>query len=144
MKMRVARVLMAVASISALTVGCSTVMEAERPSATNLSQFGTGERRVDVVARIGAPTGKVDDGGLSCDIYKLHTKGTNAAGKTGIIVTEAAADVFTLGLAEVVLTPAQAASRAGLHTVLFCYNAGETLQQIKDSGVERPLASKHT
>ena len=132
-------------ALTIMTTGCSTVMEAERPSATRLDQFSIGERRVDVVAKIGAPTGTVDDdAGLTCDIYKLHTKGTNAAGKTGIIVTEAAADFFTLGLAEAVLTPVQAASKAGLHTVLFCYDGTQNLKRIRDSGVDRPLPQQHS
>ena len=122
--------------------GCSTVMEAERPSATNLGEFHAGERRVDVVAKIGTPTGKIDDSGRSCDVYKLHTKGTNAAGKTGIIVTEAAADLFTAGLAEALLTPAEAASKASPHTVLFCYDTSDILVNVRDAGVDRPLTKK--
>lgn len=125
-----------------LGAGCSTVMEAERPSATNLSEFHAGERRADVVARIGISTGKIDDGGRSCEVYKLHTKGTNAAGKTGIIITEAAADLFTVGLAEALLTPAEAASKQTAHTVLFCYDANDTLVTIRDAGVERDIAKK--
>jgi hypothetical protein len=134
--------LVGASTLVALIGGCSTVMEAERPSATNLSEFSSGQRHVDVVAKLGTATGKVDDAGLSCEVYKLHTKGTNMAGKTGIIVTEAAADLFTLGLAEVILTPAQAASKAGVHTVLFCYDGTDTLHKIRDAGVERPLAAK--
>jgi hypothetical protein len=128
-------------------------MEAERPSATNLNKFVVGQRRVDVVAEVGPPLSTIDDTGLSCDVYKMHTKGTNAFGKTGIIVGEAAADFFTLGLAEVVLTPAEAASKAGLHTVMFCYDGNQKLASMRDAGNPRnigpmpapaPQASDHT
>lgn len=124
----------------ALLGGCSTVMEAERPSAVNLDRFAPGQKRVDVVAQIGTPQGQVKDGELGCDVYKLYTKGTSKAAKGGIIVTEAAADVFTLGLAEAVLTPAQGLTKSHLHTVMFCYNGEERLASIRDQGLPRNLA----
>ena len=118
---------------------CSTVMEAERPSATNLDKFVIGQRRVDVVAQVGPPLSTIDDAGMSCDVYKMHTKGTSAGAKAGIIFGEAAADFFTLGLAEVALTPAQAASKSGLHTVMFCYDANQKLASMRDAGNPRNI-----
>jgi hypothetical protein len=139
MKYALGAAVMAACTLAA--AGCSTVMEAERPSATNLSKFSAGDSRVDVISKIGPPLSTMDDAGKSCDIYKLHTKGTNAAGKAGIIFGEAAADFFTLGLAEVALTPAEAASKAGLHTVMFCYDADKRLASMKDAGVERNIGA---
>lgn len=127
--------------VAGALASCSTVMEAERPAATRLDQFAVGQKRVDVIAQVGPPLSTVQDDNLSCDVYKMHTKGTNAAGKTGIIVTEAAADFFTLGLAEAVLTPAEAASKAGLHTVMFCYDADQQLAVMRDAGQQRNIGA---
>ena len=114
--------------------GCSTVMEANRPSAVNINQYKVGDKRIDVVARLGAPLSTMKDDARSCDVYKLYTKGTSKAGKVGIIFTEAAADVFTLGLAEAVATPAEAATKSNSHTVLICYDSSESLVSIRDEG----------
>jgi hypothetical protein len=114
--------------------GCSTVMEANRPPAVNINQYKVGDRRIDVISRLGAPLNTVKDNANSCDVYKLYTKGTSKAGKVGIIFTEAAADVFTLGLAEAVATPTEAATKSNTHTVLICYDANEALVSIRDEG----------
>ncbi len=44
-------------------------------------------------------------------MYQLYTKGYGAEGKVPIVVAEAAADVFTIGLAELGLTPAEGVTR---------------------------------
>jgi hypothetical protein len=139
--MRKAFSLLALIVMGAANTGCSTVMEAERPAATNLDKFAVGEKRVDIIAQVGPPLSTIDDAGKSCDVYKVHTKGTNAAGKAGIIFTEAAADFFTLGIAEAVLTPAEAASKAGLHTVMFCYDSDQRLASMRDAGAERNIGA---
>jgi hypothetical protein len=142
--MRKALSLFVLTAMAAAVTGCSTVMEAERPAATNLNKFAIGERRVDVIADVGPPLSTIEDAGKSCDVYKVHTKGTNAVGKAGIILTEAAADVFTLGVAEAVLTPAEAASKAGLHTVMFCYDSDQKLASLRDAGAERNIGGVPT
>lgn len=126
---------MMVLILSATSLGaCSTVMEANRPAAVNISKYSLGERRLDVVSSLGAPASSVKDGPNSCDVYKLYTKGTSKAGKAGIIFTEAAADFFTLGLAEAVATPAEAATKSNIHTVLICYDGEEKLVSLHDEG----------
>jgi hypothetical protein len=122
-------------AVAATTLGaCSTVMEANRPAAVNINKYGLGEKRLDVMSKLGAPVSTVRDGANSCDVYQLYTKGTSKAGKVGIIFTEAAADVFTLGLAEVVATPTEAATKSHTHTVLICYDADEKLVSMRDEG----------
>jgi len=129
------RKLTTIIAVSGLILsGCSTVMEAERPSATNLQSFSVGIPRLQVISRLGAPVSTVKNGDDSCDIYRLYTKGTSTAGKGAIILGEAAADVFTIGLFEAVATPAEAMSKAHPHTVLFCYSASNALVSVTDQG----------
>ena len=121
--------------------GCSTVMEATRPDPVDLDKFKPGEARIDIIAEIGSPTSSVKDQDKSCDVYQLYTHGPGAWGKAGIAFGEAAADAFTLGLAEVVATPAEAATRNKLHTVLFCYGSDDRLAVVHESGVAAPAAN---
>lgn len=122
-----------VASTFALCA-CSTVMEANRPPPTNLAKFAVGDKRIDVISRIGSPTSTEKDGEKSCDVYSLYTRGLGKAGKGAIIVGEAAADIFTAGLFEAVATPAEAVTKNKKHTVLFCYSPEGTLASVSDEG----------
>jgi hypothetical protein len=108
-------------------------MEARRPDPVNLRQFAVGERHFDVVSQIGAPLATEDEAGDSCDMYKLVTHGVHRAGKAAIILGEAAADVYTLGLFEVIATPAEGATASAPHTVAFCYSSNKTLDFITES-----------
>jgi hypothetical protein len=108
-------------------------MEAHRPDPVNLHRFSVGEGRFDVVSQIGAPLAAEADGGERCDMYNLVTHGVRRAGKAAIILGEAAADVSTLGLAEVIATPVEGATRSALHTVAFCYSPNATLDFITES-----------
>ncbi|MBV9510101.1 MAG: polysaccharide biosynthesis/export family protein [Caulobacteraceae bacterium] len=67
-------------------------------------------------------------------MYKLVTHGVGRLGKGAIIFGEAAADVYTLGLFEVIATPAEGATASAPHTVMFCYLPDATLDYITDSG----------
>jgi hypothetical protein len=116
-----------------IAAGCSPVMEATRPDPVDLSQFVPGEKRINVVAEIGAPVASAPDGANSCDVYKLYTRGPGSAGKGAIAAGEVVGDVLTLGLSEVLFTPVEAATRNSKHTVLFCYDGTGKLAFVKES-----------
>lgn len=111
-------------------------MEATRPTPVDTSQFAVGESRVQVVEAIGAPTANVKNGDQSCDVYKLYTRGPGGVGKGVIAAGEGAADVVTLGLAEVLFTPLEAGTRNAQHTVTFCYDKDEKLASFNDAPPE--------
>ena len=108
-------------------------MEATRPDPVDLSKFVPGEKRTNVLAEVGPPIASENEGGNSCDIYKLYTRGPGSVGKGAIAAGEAIADVLTLGLSEIVLTPTEAATRNSKHTVVFCYTPDEALLSVKES-----------
>ncbi len=110
------------------------MFEATRPDPVDLSQFAVGESRVQVIEQIGAPTAQVKDADNSCDVYKLYTRGPGPVMKGAIAVGEAAADVVTLGLAEVLFTPIEAATRNSKHTVMMCYDKDNKLAAVRESG----------
>jgi hypothetical protein len=97
-------------------------MESTRPTPVDLTQFHDGQSRDSVLEQLGSPEGTfAESDGVSCDNYRLYTKGYGAGGKIPIAIAEGAADVFTLGLAEAVLTPTEGATKNEKHPVTFCY-----------------------
>ncbi len=110
-------------SVLCLTVSaCSAGMESSRQTPVDLSQFSTGESRQQVLQELGTPAGTFVDGdGAKCDTYNLYTHGYGGAVRAPIAILEIAADVVTLGLAELALTPMEAATQADQHPVTFCY-----------------------
>jgi hypothetical protein len=116
-----------------LIAGCSVYMESNRPTPVKLADYESGQSRESVIGRLGAPASSTQyPGGNSCDLYQLYTKGYGTGGKVATAVVESAADVFTLGLAEVVLTPTEAATKNELHPVKFCYH-DQKLTMVSDN-----------
>jgi len=117
-----------------ILVGCGPVNEMNRPDPVNISKFPIGEKRVTVLGELGMPTATIQDSGNSCDMYQLYTRGPGAAAKGAIAFGEAAADIVTLGLAEVLFTPIEGATNSAKHTVLMCYGKDDGLAAIRESG----------
>jgi hypothetical protein len=109
-------------------------MEATRPNPVDINQFAVGENRMAVIQSIGSPVGNVKNAGDNCDVYKLYTRGPGDVGKGAIAAGEVVADVFTLGLTEIIFTPVEAATRNSQHTVTICYDGDSKLASINDGG----------
>jgi hypothetical protein len=111
--------------IAGFIAGCSVAMEATRPAPVRLAQFDPGESRDDVVAKLGEPVSTTTDADdASCDLYSLPLAGYGNWAKAGIAFGEFLADVGTIGIAEVVSTPTEAATRNKMTPVWFCYRKG--------------------
>ena len=134
MSLRLRHILLVLCFVS----GCSVYMEATRPTPVDLGKFHPGDSRSSVTQELGSPvTTSKGAGGTICDLYLLYTKGYGVAGKAPIAVTELAADVFTIGLAEIVLSPTEAATRNEKRTVWFCYQNDALLSvTVKSAGAE--------
>src|ERR1700691_779553 len=112
-------------AIAGFIAGGSVVMEATRPAPVGLAQFDPGESRDGVVAQLGEPISTTTDAdGASCDLYSLPLSGYGNWAKAGIAFGEFLADVGTIGIAEVVSTPTEAATRNKKTPVWFCYRNG--------------------
>ena len=118
---------------------CSVYMEATRPTPVDLTQYQEGMMLDALLEKLGAPDSTaLESDGLSCDFYKLYTHGYGAGGKIPIAIAESAADFFTLGLAEVALTPTEGVTKNEKHPVTICYNA-QKLARITEQG--QPIVS---
>lgn len=118
--------------------GCSVYMQSQRPDPVDLSSFKPDMPRMQVVSRLGTPTATIAHNGQSCDVFRVYTGPHGAAGRAAVMLLEGAAAVFTLGLSEVVLAPAEAVTRTELTPVAFCYDAESQLASV--SVVQQPAA----
>lgn len=120
--------------LASWVAACSVYMEATRPTPVDLNDYQKGMTRDAVLEKLGAPDSTAaESDGTSCDFYKLYTRGYGAGAKIPIALAEGAADVFTLGLAEIVLTPTEGVTKNEKHPVTFCYNS-QKLARITGEG----------
>ena len=97
--------LLVVALLAPLTeTGCSVYKASTQPPPTDLTGIGVGTPRGQLIARLGAPKfSDTDPEGQKQDTFEFDS-GFHSASKVRII-PYLAADVVTLGLAELVLWP---------------------------------------
>lgn len=88
--------------------GCAVVMAARQPDKKNLDILHAGESRDRILAELGTPAAsEIDKNGNKIDIFQFR-QGYNTGTKAVRALVHGVADVFTLGLWEVVGTPAEA------------------------------------
>ena len=81
--------------------GCSVFMAGRQPDKKDLNLFAQGTPRDLLIAEFGLPTAIVDEDGKKYDVFQF-TQGYSKGAKTGRAVLHGTADVFTLGLWEIV------------------------------------------
>lgn len=134
----------AIVLLALLAAGCSAVMQAQRPTPVDLTQFQPGMERLQILSQLGAPVTTAPQGGNSCDLYRLYTTGVEPAGRAIIMVGEIAAGILTLGLSEIVFTPAEALTRPEQHPVLFCYGPDDRLASVAEMRPPPPAQPAET
>jgi len=101
-------VLISVMAVALMGVsGCSVYMAAKQPDKKDLGVLSPGTPRSLLLAELGQPVASEERDGRRVDIFTF-TQGYGTATKTGRALFHGAADVFTLGLWEVVGTPTEA------------------------------------
>lgn len=86
--------------------GCSVFMAAKQPVAKNIELFKIGTPREVVLAEFGQPLISEETDGKKVEIF-MFIQGYSKMAKTGRVIFHSVADVFTLGLWEIVGTPAE-------------------------------------
>lgn len=84
--------------------GCSVFLAAQRPPAKNVELFKVGTPGNELLAEFGPPFISEKNEGKTIEIF---IQGYNKATKAGRVIFHAAADVFTLGLWEIIGTPTE-------------------------------------
>lgn len=98
--------LLLLASLVVLQSACAVYMAAKQPDKKDLSLFRVGTNRAMLLAEFGLPVVSEERDGHKYEIYKF-IDGYGAGAKAGRAIFHGAADVFTLGLWEVVGTPTE-------------------------------------
>jgi len=110
--------------------GCSVFMAANQPGHKNVEIIKQGTYRTQMINEFGAPvkTTKNPDGTV-CDIYSF-TQGYSGGAKTVRAITHGLADLFTLGLWEVIGTPSELVFTGSNVSYQACYSKDETITTI--------------
>lgn len=123
--MRTSRTVLGMLGVCAIvlmaTTGCSVFMAAKQPDAKDLSVLNPGTPRQMLLAELGAPVWSGEREGSKVEVYSF-VDGYSRAAKAARAFFHGAADVFTLGLWEVIGTPAEAIFSGKKMTVEVVYD----------------------
>lgn len=121
---RLSAVLLLGSATLAVTPGCSVFMAAKQPKKKDLAVLTPGTPRPLLIAEFGAPIHTETKDGNKVDVFSF-VQGYSTGAKTGRAVFHGAADVFTLGLWEVIGTPTEAAFDGQDMAVQVNYDAND-------------------
>jgi hypothetical protein len=127
-----------VLALSLIFIGsCSVVMATKQPSRKDFSVLSKGVDRSRVVAELGSPLATDVKDGKRKDVFYVK-QGYSTGAKAGRAIFHGVADVFTLGLWEVVGTPVEAvASGTDVKLAVF-YDSRDKVESIETySGKEK-------
>lgn len=124
---------------------CSVYMAAKQPEQKNLAVLTEGTHQPLVRAELGNPiwSGK-DDQGFDVEVYQF-VQGYSQGARTARTLWHGVADVFTLGLWEVVGTPIEAVASGTKMKATVTYDLQQKVKTVKlldDQGNEIPLQEK--
>ena len=112
-----------------LTSGCAVFMAAKQPSKKDVSVFRVGNPRALILAEFGLPLVTEEKNGKKVEIFKF-VQGYSAGTKAGRAVFHGVADVFTLGLWEVVGTPAEGTFTGNDMAYQVTYDEDERISEV--------------
>ena len=125
------------ALLSIFIAGCSVVMATQQPSRKDFSVLSKGVDRSRVVAELGSPLISDVKDGKRKDVFFVK-QGYSTGAKAGRAIFHGVADVFTLGLWEVVGTPVEAVASGTDVKVAVIYDSRDKVESIETySGKEK-------
>lgn len=110
-------------------VGCSVMKATQQPDRKNLDVLSRGTPRTHVIAELGAPVWTENREGSTTDVYSFK-QGYSRWNKAGRALFHGAADVFTLGLWEVVGTPIETIADGSAMQVQVNYDQEQQVKQV--------------
>jgi hypothetical protein len=112
------------------TLGCSRYYETKRPDYTDVSVVHKGTPRYDVTAALGKPVESYVKDGKQIDVFQVDPNGRYKGTKAAVDAFNGVADVLTIGMWEVVATPAELLTKHKLTTYVVTYSSDETVESI--------------
>ncbi|MDJ0871471.1 MAG: hypothetical protein QNJ87_06865 [Gammaproteobacteria bacterium] len=123
--------------------GCAVYMAANQPDKRDVSVLQEGTYRGKVLAELGQPVSTETRDGQRVDVFNF-VQGYSDGAKVGRAALHAAADVFTLGLWEVVGTPIEAVADGSEVQVEVFYDAEDNVEEVKALKGEDKLKPRET
>ena len=111
--------------------GCAVVLAAKQPDAKDLSVLNPGTPRSMVVGELGPPVWSGERDGAKVDVFAF-VDGYSKATKAARAFFHGAADFFTLGLWEVVGTPAEAIFTGSKMKVEIVYDSHDQVVSVRN------------
>jgi len=108
---------------------CSVYMAAHQPSQKNEALFKVGTSRDILIAEFGVPATSGVKNGKKYEIYRF-TQGYSQGNKAARALVEGTADVFTLGLTEVITTPVESINDGSLRVYEVTYDGNDLVDQV--------------
>jgi hypothetical protein len=124
-------------------VGCSAVMAAKQPGKKDLSVLDAGTPRSHVIAELGAPVWAGERDSNKVDVFAFR-QGYSKGARAGRAFFHAAADVFTLGLWEVVGTPIESVASGTDVKAEVTYDEDDRVKSTEIIEQEKAEASAET
>lgn len=119
------------------TSGCSVVMASKQPTKKNTQMIQQGISRSMVVAEFGAPVTSEYKNGKRYEIYTF-TQGYSTASKIGRAFLHGAADVATVGLWELIGTPAETVFNGKKMSYELVFDENDQLESYQHLIMETP------
>lgn len=117
------------APVLVLSSGCSVFMAAKQPDKKNVELFRAGTSRSMILGEFGPPAASEARDGKKYEIFKF-IQGYSMGTKAGRALFHGAADVVTLGLWEVVGTPAEAVFSGDEMAYEVSYDKDDRVDQV--------------
>lgn len=121
--------LSAIAFLALLLNACSVYMAAHQPTQKNEALFKVGTSRDALIVEFGVPATNGVRNGKKYEIYRF-TQGYSQGNKAARALVEGTADVFTLGLTEVISTPVEAMNDGSLRAYEVTYDSNDCIDQV--------------
>ncbi|MFH1231477.1 MAG: hypothetical protein V1709_08295 [Planctomycetota bacterium] len=108
--------------------GCAVFMAATQPDYKNMNVLEKGTPRANVVAELGQPVLTGEKNGKKSDVFSF-VQGYGKGNKACRALFHGAADVFSLGLWEVIGTPAESIAKGRKTKVEVIYDSEDRVEQ---------------
>lgn len=124
--------------------GCSVFMAARQPGRKDTSLFKPGTPRSMLIAEFGAPSAIEERNGKKYEIFRF-TQGYSGPAKVGRALFHGTADVFSLGLWEIVGTPTEMVFHGTETAYEVSYdenNRVDSVELLKKGATQKPETSQ--
>jgi len=139
-------------SILFLSQGCSVYMAGTQPPKVDVATFEAGMSRDQVISKLGVPVSSTKhEDGTRTDIFEFY-RGSATGWKVGRATFNALADVFTIGLWEIVATPTEMIIKGDKVTARAEFNKDDMLKEfvvlkseklVKEETTKTPAPDEH-